>query len=200
VSAEAVPLPAVAPPRPGDVGVLLPPGPLLAPLTAAGPRFAVLRAGVVLKVTTLRDRDVVELLGPGDVLDLRPDDEPCTLPTTTSHEVLRRAALAPVPATGEALHAAVQAQLAAQCRRASAHLAALSLPRVEDRLHAVFCDLADRFGRVRPDGLVIDLPLTHRLLGRLVGARRPTISLALRVLADAGVLDRREDGAWVLRP
>jgi CRP-like cAMP-binding protein len=45
---------------------------------------------------------------------------------------------------------------------------------------------------------VLDLPLTHELIGRMVGARRPTVSLALAELAQAGTLVRRLDGAWVL--
>jgi hypothetical protein len=59
---------------------------------------------------------------------------------------------------------------------------------------------ADRFGRVCPDGIVFSLPVTHELLGRLVAARRPTVSLALAGLAEAGSLRRREHGDWVLSP
>ena len=40
--------------------------------------------------------------------------------------------------------------------------------------------------------------LSHRLIGELVGARRPTISTALAELARDGQLVRREDGTWLL--
>jgi len=37
---------------------------------------------------------------------------------------------------------------------------------------------AGRFGRVEPAGLRLTLPLTHRLLGQLAAAERPSISNA----------------------
>ena len=46
---------------------------------------------------------------------------------------------------------------------------------------------------------MIPLALTHRILGQLVGARRPTVSTALAELAERGELSRRADGAWLLR-
>ena len=46
--------------------------------------------------------------------------------------------------------------------------------------------LADRWGRVTPDGIVVDLALTHELIGHLVGGRRPTVTLALAELAESG--------------
>ena len=39
--------------------------------------------------------------------------------------------------------------------------------------------LAARWGRVEPAGIRVSLPLTHRLLGQLVAAERPSISHAL---------------------
>jgi DNA-binding GntR family transcriptional regulator len=51
---------------------------------------------------------------------------------------------------------------------------------------------------VTPDGIVVDLPLTHELIGRLVGGRRPTVTLALAELAENGVLVRRDEGGWLL--
>ena len=41
--------------------------------------------------------------------------------------------------------------------------------------------VAEVLGR-SADGIVLSLPLTQEQLGRLVGARRPTVSLALRSL------------------
>ena len=43
------------------------------------------------------------------------------------------------------------------------------------------------------------LPLTHEALGRLIGARRPTVTLALKVLDGQDRLERLPDGAWLLR-
>jgi CRP-like cAMP-binding protein len=64
------------------------------------------------------------------------------------------------------------------------------LPRVELRVLALLWQLADRWGRVTPLGVEIDLELTHEALGRLIGAQRPTVSLALADLAEAGAVTR----------
>ena len=73
------------------------------------------------------------------------------------------------------------------------------LTRVDARLELLFWGLADRWGRVGPDGVVLELPLTHQVLGRLVGAQRPSVTTALSDLARRGVIERRDDGAWMLR-
>jgi DNA-binding transcriptional ArsR family regulator len=82
--------------------------------------------------------------------------------------------------------------------RVEAQRAISQLARVEDRLVALFGMLAERFARVTPAGVVITVHLTHAMLGRLVGARRPTVSLALKSLADEALIARREDGSWLL--
>lgn len=71
------------------------------------------------------------------------------------------------------------------------------MPRVEERLLASFGLLAERYGTVRRDGFLIPLELTHQALGEIVGARRPTVSLALKNLNADGRLVRCSDG-WVL--
>ena len=58
--------------------------------------------------------------------------------------------------------------------------------------------LAERWGRLTSDGVLIPLDLSHRLLGQLVGARRPTIATAASELAKQGLLRRRDHGAWLL--
>ena len=65
------------------------------------------------------------------------------------------------------------------------------LTRVDRRLKALLWHLAERWGRVSGDGVVVPLALTHRILGQLVGARRPTVSTALGELAERGELTRR---------
>jgi hypothetical protein len=61
----------------------------------------------------------------------------------------------------------------------------------------LFWELADRWGRVHPDGVHLDLPLTHELLSHLAAARRPSVSGALTRLADSGRV-KRVGRAWVL--
>jgi hypothetical protein len=47
---------------------------------------------------------------------------------------------------------------------------------------------------------VVPLALSHRALGQLVGARRPTVSTALAKLARCDRVSRRSDGTWLLHP
>jgi CRP-like cAMP-binding protein len=61
-------------------------------------------------------------------------------------------------------------------------------PRLEVRLVLLFWHLAARWGRVERNGLRLTLPLTHRLVGQLAGAERPSISHALRRLSEAGIV------------
>ena len=52
-------------------------------------------------------------------------------------------------------------------------------------------------GRVRTDGTVLRLRLTHAVLADLVAARRPTVTTALSELTRRGLI--RTDGeTWVL--
>jgi CRP/FNR family cyclic AMP-dependent transcriptional regulator len=70
--------------------------------------------------------------------------------------------------------------------------------RVDDRLLLTLWHLAERWGRVRRDGIVVPLPLSHQRLADLVGAQRPSVTTAMGELARAGALSRSEDGHWVL--
>jgi len=70
--------------------------------------------------------------------------------------------------------------------------------RVEDRLLLLFWHLAQRWGRVGPEGVRLDLPLTHQTLAKLVSAQRPTVTNALGVLRRRELLIRRKDRSWLL--
>jgi CRP-like cAMP-binding protein len=70
--------------------------------------------------------------------------------------------------------------------------------RVEERLLLTLWHLADRWGRVSPDGIVVPLPLPHQRLADLVGAHRPSVTTAMGELVRAGRLSRRDDGVWLL--
>jgi hypothetical protein len=61
-------------------------------------------------------------------------------------------------------------------------------PKLEIRLVLLLWHLAARWGRVEPTGIRLSLPLTHRLLGQLVAAERPSISHALSRLSHAGLV------------
>jgi CRP/FNR family transcriptional regulator, cyclic AMP receptor protein len=73
-----------------------------------------------------------------------------------------------------------------------------NLKRVDTRLLAFFWHLADRYGKVTADGVLVPLALTHRQLALLVGAQRPSVTSALGTLADRNQLRRDEHGHWLL--
>ena len=95
------------------------------------------------------------------------------------------------------LFAGLQARLGEQHQRLAAQLAICQLPRVEDRLLSLMWLLAETWGRVTSSGTVLPMALTHDALGELVGARRPTVTLALKELSERGSLFR-QDGEWLL--
>jgi CRP-like cAMP-binding protein len=101
-----------------------------------------------------------------------------------------------------AAYPAVIDELMERAARTSHWLLAKSLvissPLVEDRLLLWFALAGERWGKMTPEGVLLELPLTHDLLGALVGARRPTITVALQSLEHAGVLVRGTRG-WLLR-
>ena len=177
---------------------------LLAPVNGNARRM-VLLDGVLLRNTSLGTRVATEILSDGDVIDASDDHEPSQVATSTRYVVHRPATIAFLDERFDAaarrwpaLYEAIHEQLERQRRRTSAHLAVLQLPRVDSRIQAMFGLLADRWGRVTPEGIVIDLALTHEQIGHLVGGRRPTVTLALAELAQGGTLVRRRDGMWVL--
>jgi CRP/FNR family cyclic AMP-dependent transcriptional regulator len=160
--------------------------------------------GVLLQEVRLGGRRALQILGPGDLVlpkaslgDGLDANVHWTAAVESQVAVLddrlqRPFALWPGLALGFIERAGQQlARLALQA-------AIAQLPRVDQRLEATFWQLADRWGRVTPSGIHIPLALTHEVLARLVGGRRPTITLALTELAERGVLVRHPDRTWMI--
>lgn len=79
-------------------------------------------------------------------------------------------------------------------------LAITDMRRVDERLLLLLWHLADRCGRVRADGVLVPLRVTHETLAELVGAQRPTVTSALQKLIRSGQLKRLPDKTWLLTP
>lgn len=145
----------------------------------------------------------VELVGPGDVvlLDARDvADEPRV--TWTAIDGAQLAWLQDASWRAMLRHPAwSKALIEAQLQRAE-HLramqAASTLTRVDDRILGALWLLAERFGHVTAEGTVVGVPLAHRLIGELIGARRPTVTTAVSKLAAEGQLSRCRRGRWLL--
>jgi hypothetical protein len=162
--------------------------------------------GAFIRRVELGPRDAVELLGPGDVG--RPwvswgGDSSISL--SGNWRVHQRARIAYLDRRFAArvspwpeVAAAIMDRIMRRQRFLAMHVALTQMPKLQTRLGVLFWYLADRWGRVTSDGVVIDLPLTHELVAGLVGARRPGVTSALGELQRTGELGRRADGRWVL--
>lgn len=70
---------------------------------------------------------------------------------------------------------------------------------VDARLLASFWLWASQWATVVGQGVVLRVPLSHERIARLIHARRPTVTSAIGRLREAGLVDQRQDGSWVLR-
>jgi CRP-like cAMP-binding protein len=162
--------------------------------------------GLLLRDLDLGRRASTEVLGAGDVLRPWDADSPVSeLPLIARWTVLEDLTIAVLDE--RFLHAAVRypavvdalfARAARRHRGLSVRLVVNQLVRLEDRLLLAMWSLAERWGRVTPDGVLIPMSLTHSALARLVGARRPSVTSALGDLSRDHLLERTEDG-WLLR-
>jgi DNA-binding transcriptional ArsR family regulator len=162
--------------------------------------------GVLTRTVDVSGRRSVELLAAGDVL--RPwvglgDDAPAkveiewTVMEPASLAILDGAFARRVARWPE-IGCALMDRLVMRTRWLALDLAICHLRRVDDRLMLLFWQLARRWGRVTPDGVVIPLALQHQLLADLVGAQRPSVTTHLGVLRERGLVERRQDGTWLL--
>lgn len=94
--------------------------------------------------------------------------------------------------------AAVAMRAIDRTRVLAVQAAIMSAIGVEERLHSLLWVLSERWGRVTGDGVALDLQVPQQVLAEMIGARRPTVSMALGRLCERGLLTRPEPGCWVL--
>jgi hypothetical protein len=162
--------------------------------------------GVLAREVLVSDTVSTELLGPGDVI--RPwhlHETASLLRYAVRWNVLTRSRVALLDrraaaqlATYPEVNAAVIDRVNERAVRLAVTQAISQLNRVDRRLLALFWHLAERWGRMTPEGVALPMTLSHRMLGQLVGARRPTVSTALSELVKEGEVARRHDGTWIL--
>jgi CRP-like cAMP-binding protein len=160
---------------------------------------------VLAREVHVAERTSTELLGAGDLLRPWELDDEDPVPCAVVWRVLEPADLAlldaffadrirPWPQLGADLMASAvrRAHSLAVLRAIACH------PRVDMRVAMLLWHLAGRWGKVGSDGGVrLTVPLTHRLIGELVGAERPSVSHALSRLAATHLVVRADDG-WHL--
>jgi CRP/FNR family transcriptional regulator, cyclic AMP receptor protein len=166
---------------------------------ADGPGVLVL-GGVVATSVRVGDRVAAELLGPGDLLEPDEFDPDELVSCLTDWRALTPGRFAvldgdfaerirPWPQLTHALLRRVERR----AHNLNVQRAIASQPRLEIRLTLLLWHLASRWGRVEPGGIRLPLPLTHQLMGRLIGAERPSVSHALARLSRAGAVTGHGD-------
>jgi CRP/FNR family cyclic AMP-dependent transcriptional regulator len=162
--------------------------------------------GLLLRRVEVGKRSACELFGPSDLI--RPwdsDGEYDPLPIAVSWLVLKRTRLAVLDtsfvlriARWPTITSRIVSRVAQRARYLTLTQAVTHLPRAYVRLLILFWLLAERWGRVGTEGVYVTLPLTHEVLGMLIGAHRPTVTIALQRLTRAGFLIRERSDRWLL--
>jgi len=159
-----------------------------------GPGLLILE-GLVAVDTRISNRTVTELLGSGDLLQPLSGHADEMIDRVASWRALCPCRLALLD--GEFAERVrpwpqIEHALLRRTERRTEDLAMMRAiacqPRLEVRLVLFLWHLAARWGRVEPSGIRLRLPLTHRLLGQLVAAERPSVSHALGRLSQAGLV------------
>jgi len=184
-------------------------GPLSATMAEASPEHVglLLLEGVVSREVVVSDTVSTELLGPGDVVrpwTMHGDNQMLQLEIRWNALTESRVAVLDRRFAGRLtqwpeVNSVLIDRLNERAQRLAVTQAISQLNRVDRRILALFWHLADRWGRVTPDGVLVPLTLSHRMLGQLVGARRPTVSTAVAKLAERGDLCRRDNGTWIVK-
>jgi CRP/FNR family cyclic AMP-dependent transcriptional regulator len=162
--------------------------------------------GLLIRRVAVGDRQCGELVGSGAVL--RPWDDfgqNAPLPFEVSWRVVQDIRLARLDrrflATIVHWPALIETFTARATERAHTlafNVAIHCLRHVHLRVLALLWHLADRYGRVTREGTLVPLPLSHADLAELVGAQRPSVTVALGRLADDGLVSRGPDNGWLL--
>ncbi|WP_037499982.1 helix-turn-helix domain-containing protein [Solirubrobacter soli] len=163
-------------------------------------------AGAILCNVRLLDTSSAELFGPGDIIRTwHADATADTLTDGVEWHALSQVHLAILDSsTALALRhypevmSMVLDRLHARAERLTVTQAISQVTGVDTRIEAMLRHLSQRWGRVGTHGVTVGLPLSHRILGSLVGARRPTVSTALATLAAERRVIRQSDGSWLL--
>ena len=164
------------------------------------PRGFVIVSGAVLRRVVAGHREGAELLGPGDLIQPAAEtDGDVTWRAVTDVVVaaLDARTLADAGAVPE-IFAALLQSAAARTNAVARQLVLAQWSSADDRLLATFRTLTDRWGVVTPDGVALPAFLTHSVLAPIVGARRPSVTTALKRLAASGTVRRADDGRWIL--
>ncbi|HEX6116375.1 MAG TPA: hypothetical protein VFY99_04695 [Solirubrobacterales bacterium] len=159
--------------------------------------------GLLIREVTVGKSRSVELLNVGDLL--RPWQEDPSSFSSTRWAVLEEVTLAVLgPAAAKRIGryprmaGLLVERTVCRARNLAVHWAIANTVGLDTRILMLFRHLAERWGKVTPNGVAVPLPITHQTVADLVGARRPSATTAIVRLAERGQLSRTADGGWLL--
>lgn len=185
------------------------PGLWLPPATASltrGQLGMLILEGTLTRDVAIADTACAELVGQGDfVHPSRHLGRGAPIPSRVEWHVLTPSTLAIVDSDVLAAGARFPEVFCALAQRGvlraqtlAVALAISHMRGIEMRLLALLWHLADRFGRVTAECVELPLPLTHRMLSRMLGAGRPTVSSAMKALENEARIAKRAGGGFRL--
>ncbi len=90
--------------------------------------------------------------------------------------------------------------LALRIRQTESLLALLGRRQIGDRLVGFLSFLAREFGQQTPEGIAIDVHLTHQQIANVLGATRVTVTRFLGILRQGSLFWVGEDRCWYVSP
>lgn len=169
----------------------------------AGSLPLVLVDGALLRTVSLRGREGADLLGPGDLVRVDADEgvfEARFRALTGCRFALLDDRVRAAAAADPALAAALVRAAVDRAGVLSGQVVLAQIVAIDDRLRILFPSLAERWGRMTGDGIVLPAFFSHTVLSALVGARRPSLTAAVARLVDEDLVRRLPDRRWLLSP
>jgi CRP/FNR family transcriptional regulator, cyclic AMP receptor protein len=168
---------------------------------------ALILEGLILIRIDAGPRSHIEMLGQGDLISpWAGTGAELSAPSVVTASVVSGARVALLDrrfalrtARWPEIHGALIRRCIERSRRLSLQSAINALPRIEERVEVTLWELAYRFGRVTPDGIVLELPISHSQLADIVAAQRPSVSTAVVRLEDRARIARIERRTLLLR-
>jgi CRP-like cAMP-binding protein len=162
-------------------------------------------SGLVGRIVRVGRRESLELLAPGDLIQPGFGEPAGLVESDVCWRALDRVTVAHLD---ERFCAALRAwpQLGAalserglrRARSMAIQAAVNAHPTIEERLMLTLAHLGERMGRMTADGVLLELPLSHRLLAQCVQALRPSVTAGLLRLREDGRLLQPRRGQWLI--